>query len=118
MNILVDENIPRMTVDALRLAGHDVKDVRGTNTEGSADQDLWEIACTERRLFVTTDKGFTEYRSTLHNGILVVRLRQPNRLKIHRSVLRALEHFGEDWVSRLVVVRDRIMSTSRATPTE
>jgi predicted nuclease of predicted toxin-antitoxin system len=30
MKILVDENIPRMTVDRLRGVGHDVIDIRGT----------------------------------------------------------------------------------------
>jgi hypothetical protein len=30
MRILVDENIPRLTVDRLRELGHDVQDIRGT----------------------------------------------------------------------------------------
>ncbi|MEK7408859.1 MAG: DUF5615 family PIN-like protein [Acidobacteriota bacterium] len=30
MKILVDENMPRMTVERLRELGHDVKDIRGT----------------------------------------------------------------------------------------
>jgi len=34
MRILVDENIPRMTVDALRGLGNDVKDIRGTIAQG------------------------------------------------------------------------------------
>src|ERR1043166_1049932 len=33
MRVLVDENIPRMTVDSLRLLGHDVKDIRGTSDQ-------------------------------------------------------------------------------------
>ena len=41
MKILVDENIPRITVSALRELGHDVRDVRGTRTEGMGDSDLW-----------------------------------------------------------------------------
>ena len=72
MNILVDENIPRMTVDGLRALGHDVRDVRGTTTQGVVDDVLWEVACRERRLLVTTDKGFSQYRGTPHSGILVV----------------------------------------------
>jgi hypothetical protein len=44
-----------------------------------------------------------------------VRLRQPNRLKIHQSVMQAMEPFGAaEWPSLLVVVRDATMSTSRA----
>lgn len=36
MRILVDENIPIMTVHALREMGHEVKDIRGTADEGSS----------------------------------------------------------------------------------
>ncbi len=57
MRILVDENIPLMTVAALRGIGHDVLDVRGTADQGSDDPTLWQIAQQEARLLVTTDKG-------------------------------------------------------------
>jgi len=80
MKILVDENIPRMTVNRLRELGHDVRDIRGSSDQGMADAALWDIAVREGRLLITTDKGFTEYRTTNHNGILIVRLRRPNRL--------------------------------------
>jgi predicted nuclease of predicted toxin-antitoxin system len=68
MKILVDENIPRMTVDRLRALGHDVKGIRGTKSQGLLDSDLWRVAMTEGRVLVTTDKGFTEYRWTPHRG--------------------------------------------------
>jgi predicted nuclease of predicted toxin-antitoxin system len=88
MKILVDENIPRMTVNRLRELGHDVRDIRGGTGQGIADAALWDIAVREGRLLITTDKGFTKYRTVTHNGILIVRLRQPNRLKIHQSAMR------------------------------
>lgn len=115
MRILVDENIPRMTVGRLRELGHDVKDIRGTEEEGLADAGLWDVAVRERRLLITTDKGFTEYRAASHSGILIVRLRQPNRVKIHESVMLGIERFGEaEWAGLLVVIRDATMSTSRS----
>jgi predicted nuclease of predicted toxin-antitoxin system len=115
MKILVDENIPRMTVDRLRELGHDVKDIRGTADQGLADFDLWRVAMMDGRLLITTDKGFTEYRGAAHHGILIVRLRQPNRVKIHRSVMHAVERFNEaDWPGLLVVMRDTTMGTSRS----
>jgi predicted nuclease of predicted toxin-antitoxin system len=114
MRVLVDENIPRMTVTALIALGHDVKDIRGTCIQGAADSDLWALANAECRALVTTDKGFTEYRSSQHHGILVVRLRQPNRQKIHQSVMHVFERFSEtEWPNLLVVIRDTTMSTSR-----
>jgi|SRR5579863_4334240 len=115
MRVLVDENIPRMTVDALRALGHDVRDVRGTSDQGVADSDLWALALAEFRALITTDKGFTGYRFVPHHGILIVRLRQPNRQKIHHAVMHGIERFREaEWPGLLVVVRDTTMSTSRS----
>lgn len=115
MRILVDENIPRLTVDSLRGLGHEVKDLRGTSLQGLPDPELWEIAIVEARLLVTTDKGFAAYRTAAHCGILVVRLRQPNRQRINNAVMQALQRFQEtEWPNRLVVVRDTTLSTSRA----
>ena len=114
MRVLVDENIPRITVEALRALGHDVRDIRGTSDQGITDSSLWVLAIAESRALITTDKGFTEYRSVPHHGILVVRLRQPNRQKIHYCIMKVIGRFAdEDWPNRLVVVRDRTMSTSR-----
>ena len=115
MKILVDENIPRMTVDALRALGHDVKDVRGGSGQGAADSELWALAIAESRVLITTDKGFTEYRSATHHGILIVRLRQPNRQKIHHAIMPIVARFTAlEWPNLLVVVRDTTMSISRA----
>ena len=104
-----------MTVDALRALGHDVKDIRGSSEQGIEDRDLWVTAVTGQRGLISTDKGFTVYRSVLHNGILIVRLRQPNRHKIHNAVMHVVSLFrDEEWLNLLVVVRDRTMSISRA----
>ena len=48
------------------------------------------------------------------NGILIVRLRQPNRHKLHRAAMLAMERFPEPyWPGLLVVVRDLTISVSR-----
>jgi hypothetical protein len=68
----------------------------------------------EERLFVTTDKGFTRYRNESHHGILIIRLRQPNRKKIHQRVMHAINQFKEkDWSGLLVVMRDVVQSLWR-----
>jgi predicted nuclease of predicted toxin-antitoxin system len=59
MKILVDENIPRMTVEGLRKHGHDVRDVRGTTDQGLEDVNLWAVTMKEGRVLITTDRGFT-----------------------------------------------------------
>lgn len=107
MRIIVDENIPLMSVNELRAIGHDVLDIRGTRLEGISDEELWAIALKEKRLLISTDKGFTQNRQQNHYGILIVRLKQPNRLKIHQKVIKGLSLFREgEWPQRTVVMQD------------
>lgn len=63
MKILVDENIPAITVEALQKLGHNVLDIRGTLKEGFVDEKLWQLTLHESRLLITTDKGFTQHRN-------------------------------------------------------
>lgn len=119
MKIFVDENIPLMTVQALGEMGHDVSDIRGTSDQGMQDAPLWEMVQQQVRLLITTDKGFTQHRDEPHHGILVVRLRQPNRHKIHRRVIQAMSQFSEDeWSGLLVVMRDVVQSIWRSSEEE
>ncbi len=76
MRIFVDENIPSRTVEQLRGLGHDVLDIRGTADQGMDDDVLGARLLNERRLLVTTDKGFARHRQEVHHGIMIVRLRQ------------------------------------------
>jgi predicted nuclease of predicted toxin-antitoxin system len=116
MKIFVDENMPLMTVEALRALGHDVLDIRGTADEGMSDDNIWEKAQQEQRVLITTDKGFTSYRDQPHYGILIISLRQPNRQKIHKRVMQAIAQFKEaEWPELLVVMRDTVQSVWRVT---
>ncbi|HEY9174807.1 MAG TPA: DUF5615 family PIN-like protein [Verrucomicrobiae bacterium] len=111
----MDENIPNVTVQALRAMGHDVLDIRGTERQGLFDDELWPLAQTERRTLVTTDKGFSEHRDESHHGLLVVRLRQPNELRIHARIMAAFRQFTErDWPGLLVVMRDTVQTVHRS----
>ncbi len=115
MKILVDENIPKLSVSVLRALGHDVLDIRGTAQQGMYDDELWQLSQSEGRLLVTTDKGFAEHRDSAHFGILVVRLRQPNEQRIHARVLSAFGQFNErQWRGLIVVMRDAFQSVHRA----
>jgi predicted nuclease of predicted toxin-antitoxin system len=115
MKILVDENIPLKSVQALREMGHEVLDIRGTPDEGVTDEVLWGIVQQEKRLLITTDKGFTQYREQQHQGILVIRLKKPNRHKIHQKIMQIILQFSEaEWPGLLVVMRDVVWSVWRA----
>ena len=115
MRVMVDENIPRMTVRMLRQVGCDVRDCRGTDQEGMSDESLWSLGQREQRLLISTAKGFARRRCEPHFGILVVCLKQPNGQRLHERIMQALEQGPDgEWAGRLVVGRDRVMSTWRA----
>ena len=112
MKIFVDENIPLMTVSELREQRFEVIDIRGTEQQGLPDELLWQKAQKEKCLLITTDKGFSNYREEPHHGILIIRLNQPTRLKIHQRVMQALKRYSErEWSGLTVVMRDAIQST-------
>ncbi|CAN5588157.1 hypothetical protein BH10ACI1_BH10ACI1_08900 [soil metagenome] len=68
----------------------------------------------EKRLLITTDKGFAGQRGEAHYGILIVRLRQPNEQKIHARIIQAINRYSEDeWEGFLVVMRDTVQSVWR-----
>jgi predicted nuclease of predicted toxin-antitoxin system len=114
MKILVDENIPLLTVKQLRKMGHDVCDIRGTSEKGMSDELLWKKTCEEKRLLITTDKGFASSREKGHYGILIIALRKPNRHKISKRVVEAMKRFSASkWRGLLVVMRDEVMSAWR-----
>lgn len=107
MRIIVDENIPLITVNGLRELGHDVMDIRGTELEGIPDRELWNIVKKEGRLLITTDKGFMQNRYEKHHGILIIRLKQPNRSKINQKALKGITLFSEkEWPLKTVVMQD------------
>jgi predicted nuclease of predicted toxin-antitoxin system len=115
MRVLVDENIPKVTVQALTEGGHDVLDIRGTEKERTDDENLWALAQSEARLLITTDKGFVDHREENHHGILIVRLHQPNEERIHARVMAALRQFSEQERTGLtVVMRGNVQSVRRA----
>lgn len=119
MRIVVDENIPRRSVLALRGMNHHVIDVRGSAQEGLSDDRLWALAQQEQALLISTDKGFVRRGTGAHYGVLVIRLRRPNKVTIHERLMTALSLVAEhEWPGLVVVMRDRAMGVRRRPPEE
>lgn len=115
MRIVVDENIPNRTIDELRGQGHAVTDIKQTVHRAGDDETVWEVAQKELALLVSTDKGFADNWDSTHHGILIVRLRQPNREKIHERVMQAMKTVAEtDWPGLLLVMRDQTWTSRRS----
>ena len=107
MKILTDENIPLITIEALRVLGHDVTSLHEVRRKGMKDTAVWRLAMREHRILVTTDKGFAKYRTENHSGLLIVRLKKPSIDRIHSHVLAAIAEIPpSDWPGLLVTMRD------------
>ena len=114
MKVLADENVPLMTINELRRQGHDVRDIHKAEQKGLLDTEVWARAQEESRLLITTDKSFAQYRGINQCSVLIIRLHQPNRYRIHERVMWAVGHFPEaEWRGMIVTVQDRVVAVNR-----
>ena len=60
MKILLDENMPRKLLAALRAEGHDVESVQTLRFQGLDNGRLFQFACTTFDLCFTRDAGFVK----------------------------------------------------------
>lgn len=58
MKILIDENLPRKLVEALRADGRDAESVHTLHQQGIDNGRLYALACREYDLCFTRDAGF------------------------------------------------------------
>lgn len=79
MKILLDENLPRKLVSALRAEGHEVESVHTLQLQGLESGSLYEFARDNFDLCFTRDAGFA------HN---VRQKSSPSRLKLLRVTLQ------------------------------
>jgi predicted nuclease of predicted toxin-antitoxin system len=78
MRFLLDENVDLPLGDYLSASGHDVTAVALDYTRSISDDEVLEIARTERRILITNDKDFGAliYQQQLeHAGVILFRLR-------------------------------------------
>ncbi len=98
MKILADENLESEIVEALRVAGHTVSDIKELSP-GAEDPDVLALANEASALLITNDKDFGElvYRERLFsNGVVLLRFGKieiEERIEFLTDVL--LEHEEE-----------------------
>ena len=109
MRILADENFPRLIVEALRAAGHDVAWIRA-EAPGSTDEQVLARAGTDHRLLLTFDKDFGELalRRGLagSQGIVLFRLPSGRPAEVMTRVVTAISS-REDWKGHFSVVEEK-----------
>jgi predicted nuclease of predicted toxin-antitoxin system len=109
MRLLADENVPRLTVEALRAVGIDLIWAR-TDLAGSKDEQVLSRAQADGRILLTHDKDFGDlaYHAGLPaaSGIILVRL---PHMAPEAIVARTLEAIGSrsDWAGHFSVVSER-----------
>jgi predicted nuclease of predicted toxin-antitoxin system len=106
MRILLNENVPGASVEALQRHGHDVLWAR-TVMPGAPDSIVLARASTEGRLLVTFDKDFGElvYRAgrKASAGVVLFRIPQPTAAVVAAQVVRTPVS-RDDWGGRFSVV--------------
>ena len=77
MRFLIDECVSPTTVHLFRSLGHDVLDIKELNRFGTQDAEIYRIACQQKRVIFTTDKGFRVFNPVRCGGIIISMIR-PN----------------------------------------
>jgi predicted nuclease of predicted toxin-antitoxin system len=111
MRIKLDENLPLRLAILLKKLGHDAHTLQDELLLGHSDREIWEAAQKESRFLITQDLDFSDLRQFApgsHHGILLVRLRSPNRRELIERVgeLFQKENVGE-WAGCFVVATER-----------
>lgn len=111
MKIKLDENLPFGLATILKDLGHDVDTVNDERLIGHVDEDIWDAAQKESRFLITQDLDFSDSRRFApgsHHGILLIRLRSPNRRNLIERLAQLFEKENvAEWIGCFVVATER-----------
>lgn len=117
MKIKLDENLPVSLSTVLHNLAHDVHTVTQEHLSSRSDRDIWEAAQSERRFLITQDLDFSDLRRFApgtHCGLLLVRLRSPDRQTLLHRVPQMFPHEDVNgWARCFVVATDRKIQVIR-----
>lgn len=77
MKMFANENLFEPIIDFVRSLGHDVLSIRDSGLSGISDDEVYRIACRERRTIITMDKDFSRifrFPPEKCGGIIVVKI--------------------------------------------
>jgi predicted nuclease of predicted toxin-antitoxin system len=119
MKIKLDENLPLGLALVLRSLTHDVHTVVEEGLSGCEDSELWKVAQSESRFLITQDLDFSDARRFTpgtHKGLLLVRLRSPDRMSLIRRVQDVFQREDVNaWNGCFVVATERKVRVMRPT---
>ena len=107
MRIKLDENLPLMLVRILAQLGHETDTIPQEGLAGQDDAHVWQAAQSAGRFFITQDLDFSDVRRFApgtHQGLLLVRLRDPGRHALARRVQSLFQNENVEAWNRCFVV--------------
>ena len=111
MKIKLDENLPHRLATQLKNFGHEIHTLHEEKLSGHSDKEVWEAAQRESRFLITQDLDFSDSRKFApgsHHGILLLRLRSPNRRALIERIKEIFEKENvSDWNACFVVATER-----------
>jgi len=119
MKIKLDENIPARLTSILGKLGHEVDTVKSEDLTGRDDATIWDKAQRTGRFLITQDLDFSDVRRYApggHEGLLLVRLRDPGRNALLQRIQTIFESEEvKSWKGCFVVATDRKIRIRRKT---
>ncbi|HET6453593.1 MAG TPA: DUF5615 family PIN-like protein [Armatimonadota bacterium] len=110
MRLKLDENLPARLAAVLQTLGHDADTTVAEGLAGADDDSVWRAAQSAERFLVTQDLDFSDIRKFepgTHQGILVVRLREPGRQALTERLLAIFQTEDvEAWLGCFVVATE------------
>jgi predicted nuclease of predicted toxin-antitoxin system len=108
MKILADENLYEPIINYIRNFTNDIISIRSSGLSGITDDEVYHLACLEKRVIITMDKDFSRvfrFPAERCGGIIVVKIYK-------RTVKETLEIFKkfyitlkeEDIIANLVII--------------
>ncbi len=108
MKMFANENLFEPIIDFVRSLGHDVLSIRDSGLSGISDDEVYRIACRERRTIITMDKDFSRifrFPPEKCGGIIVVKIYKrtvDETLLIFKKFYKSLQE--KDIFKNLVII--------------
>lgn len=112
MKLILDADIPRSFLHWLQDRGYDTIDVRDISKTALTDEEIFSIACKEKRILITRDLDFSNilhYPPHKSSGIIVLRTHLLSKEEMFSILLKSLQTPEEQLQGTLVIAqKDRL----------
>ncbi len=108
MKMFANENLFEPNIDYLRELGHDMLSIRDAGLSGISDDEVYKLACKEKRVIITMDKDFSRlfrFPPERCGGIIVVKIYKrtvDETLGIFKKLYKSIKK--EDVMENLIIM--------------